>query len=71
MHEGTEQDYDRALDLFKKAAESDCARANYHVGRFYENGFGCAKDIDEAKAWYQKAADKGDKDAKAALERLG
>ena len=68
---GAEQDYEVALGLFKKATENDCDRANYHVGRFYENGLGCDKDIDEAKVWYKKAADKGDKDAKAALERLG
>ena len=67
---GTERDYEVALELFKKATENDCARANYHVGRFYENGLGCDKDIDKAKEWYKKAADKGDKDAKAALERL-
>lgn len=68
---GTERDYEVALELFKKATKNDCSRANYHVGRFYENGLGCDKDIDEAKVWYKKAADKGDKDAKAALERLG
>ena len=68
---GAEQDYGKALALFKNAAENNCSRANYHIGRFYENGLGCDKNIDEAKEWYQKAADKGDKDAKAALERLG
>lgn len=68
---GTERDYEVALELFKKATENDCARANYHVGRFYENGLGCDKDIDKAKEWYKKAAEKGDKDAKAALESLG
>lgn len=67
---GAEQDSEMAFELFKKATENDCARANYHVGRFYENGLGCDKDIDKAKEWYKKAAEKGDKDAKAALERL-
>ena len=28
-------------------------------------------DIETAKEWYQKAADNGDEDAKAALGRLG
>ena len=67
---GEEQDYNKALELFKKATECDCARANYHIGRFYENGLGVDADIETAKEWYQKAADNGDEDAKAALSRL-
>jgi len=68
---GIEQDYGEAIMLFKKAVENDCNRAKYHIGRFYENGLGVDTDVDTAKEWYRKAADNGDKDAKAALERLG
>jgi len=36
----------------------------------YENGRGVLRDIEEAKKWYRKAAEKGDQNAKKALERL-
>ena len=35
-----------------------------------ENGDGVEKDLEEAKKWYQKAADQGYEDAKEALERI-
>ena len=36
----------------------------------YSVGLGVDADIETAKEWYQKAADNGDEDAKAALSRL-
>ena len=43
----------------------------YRLARCYENAVGTRKDLTEARNWYKKAADEGDKDAKKALERLG
>ena len=40
------------------------------VGLFHENGWGCDVDIERAKAWYRKAADKGFSPAKDNLARL-
>jgi TPR repeat protein len=32
---------------------------------------GVPQDLEEARRWYKKAADQGDADSKAALDRLG
>ena len=37
----------------------------------YETGRAIPRDKAEAVAWYRKAAERGDKEAKAALKRLG
>ena len=36
----------------------------------YEQGRGVPKDVSTALSWYRKAAQRGDKNAAAALERL-
>lgn len=66
---GVTRDLALARSLFELAVGNGCSRANYHLGRFYENGLGVEIDIEKAKEYYAKVADK-DKDAKAALERL-
>ena len=40
------------------------------LGLLYQNGQGVPQDYAKAREWYEKAADKGDARAKAALERL-
>ncbi|GAC95170.1 hypothetical protein PHSY_002745 [Pseudozyma hubeiensis SY62] len=58
----------------KKAAEQGLAKAEYAVGYFTEMGIGTVKDIGEARAWYKRAADHGDKRANqrvAALQGRG
>ena len=42
----------------------------YVIASMYENGSGVSRDVEEAKKWYRKAAEKGDENAKKALERL-
>lgn len=68
---GVEKNLEKSLELFEMAVDKKCNRANYHLGRFYENGIGVDVDIEKAKEYYGKAAEDNDKDAKAALERLG
>ena len=41
-----------------------------NLGTLYANGWGVAQDYAKAREWYQRAADKGDADAKARLEEL-
>ena len=53
---GVEQDYAKAMEWYRKAADRGLADAEYSVGVLYENGWGVTKDIDRAKGWYQKAA---------------
>ena len=47
--------FDAQLALAKRGDVS----AYYHVGEMYEKGLGTAQNLDEARAWYAKAADKG------------
>jgi TPR repeat protein len=37
----------------------------------YEDGLSVTKDLDQARAWYQKAADQDFKPAKESLNKLG
>ena len=67
---GVEQDYAKAMEWYRKAADQQLADAQHNIGALYENGWGVAKDLDQAKVWYQKAANNGDAFAKAALQRL-
>lgn len=68
---GVKLDEKKALEYFKKAAAKDIAEAYFNIGWFNERGkAGLAKDEDEAKKWYKKAADKEHGAAKDALTRL-
>ena len=53
------------------AAEQGDPDSQYLLAELYENGDGVTRDLDEAAKWYRLAAERGDTDAKAALERLG
>ncbi|PWN30171.1 hypothetical protein BDZ90DRAFT_229199 [Jaminaea rosea] len=55
----------------KKAAEQNLAKAEYAVGYFTEMGIGTVKDLKEAKEWYKRAAEHGDKRANQRLTGLG
>lgn len=54
----------------KKAAEQGLAKAEYAVGYFTEMGIGTTKDLGEARAWYKRAADHGDKRANQRIAAL-
>ena len=69
--DGVVQQLGKAKELFEELAEKGNPRGCYYLGDMLEKGEGGEVDIEKAKAWYEKAAAAGDKDAKAALERLG
>ncbi|EST05039.1 Sel1-like protein [Kalmanozyma brasiliensis GHG001] len=54
----------------KKAAEQGLAKAEYAVGYFTEMGIGTVKDLAEARAWYKRAGDHGDKRANQRIAAL-
>ena len=54
----------------KEAAEGGYNGAQYYLGLMHEYGQGVPKDLTEARKWYKMDANKGDDDAKDALERL-
>jgi TPR repeat protein len=68
--DGLPVDYNKAIDWFRKAAESEEPTAEHNLGWAYEAGLGVSKDLDQAIEWYRKAADHGDESAKKRLDEL-
>ena len=66
-----EQDYEKAMEWFRRAAEQGNAAAHYNLACCYYNGQGVQKDHGKAVEWLQKAARQGDKDAQEALRKRG
>lgn len=76
------QNFSKAITYLEKAASFDVPQAYMSLGDIYERGLNAVNengqkgdfvvpiDIDKAKSWYQKLADKGDDKAKAAVERI-
>ncbi|MCM1498925.1 MAG: sel1 repeat family protein [Clostridium sp.] len=76
------QNFSKAISYLEKAASYDVTQAYMRLGDIYEHGlnrvdefgqksdFVVPIDMDKAKSWYKKLADKGDDKAKAALEQI-
>lgn len=76
------QNFSKAITYLEKAASYNVSQAYMRLGDIYEKGlnridefgqksdFVVPVDMEKAKSWYQKLADKGDDKAKAALERI-
>lgn len=56
---GFPQDYEKALEQFKIAANKNHARAQFQFGLMLANGLGCAKDERGASEWFEKAKANG------------
>ena len=73
---GLKKDVNKALELWKKAAEAGDSEAQYALGSCYAGDVEyydpdkIYQNMPEAKKWLQKAADQGNEKAKEALERL-
>lgn len=75
---GSNENIDREIEAiyfdlvqqYREAANQGEAYAQYKLGHCYEFGKGVEKNLVEAKKWYQKAADMGDKIAKEMLEKF-
>jgi len=65
--EGVEQDNEKAVEWFLKAAEQGNAEAQFALGVCYHNGEGVKQDYEQTIKWLQKAAEQGHKDAFHAL----
>ena len=64
------EDYEEAVYWLQKSVAQDNDLGQYFMGNVYENGLGVDVDVEEAKKWYQKAAEQGNTAAIEALERL-
>lgn len=68
--QGVEQDYGKAVEWYRKAAEQGAASAQYNLGVCYEYGNGVEQNYGIAAKWYRKAAEQGHEQAKSNLKRL-
>ena len=64
---GVEQDYNKAIEWYEKAAVNGNAAAQVSLGYMYDKGLGVAQDYDKAIEWYAKAAANGNTVAEASL----
>ena len=51
--------YSQAIAKLKPAAEKGHKKAQYHLGRCYDKGYGVTEDDKTAFSWYMKAAKQG------------
>jgi len=68
--DGRPQDYAKALELYREAAERDDPRGQDLLGRLYRDGRGVPQDAVEAAKWFRKAAERLSNDGKADLGNL-
>lgn len=59
-----------AFEYAQQAARAKLPTGAFAIGYYYEIGIHVAKDVAEAKRWYQVAADQGNTDAAGRLESL-
>ena len=50
---GVEQDYEKAFNLYRLAADNNSPSAQYNLGLMFEEGKGVKQDYLEALKWYQ------------------
>ena len=68
--QGMPQDYAKALDLYRKAADQGYAKAENNLASMYRQGLGVKRDMVEAAKWYRKAAEQGAALAQANLASM-
>ncbi len=67
---GVPQDYTKAVEWYKKAAEAGNLTAQFNLAKCYSDGKGIERSYDKAAEWYTKAAEAGYADAQANLGLL-
>lgn len=72
-HEGLagEENFERALELYRKAAELGSGSAWYNQGMMILNGQGTERDLKKAEICFRKATRLGSKNADLMLARMG
>lgn len=65
-----EKDYAKALKWFQKAMDNGSETAPYNLGLMYYNGTGVKQYPGKAQEYFQKAAERGNTDAKSYLDEL-
>lgn len=62
-HLGTGRDFERAVEMSRKAAVAGSGRAMRTIGHAYNTGQGLPRDRQQALSWWEKAAAAGDSQA--------
>ena len=62
--------YDKALGLFREAAELGDPIAQYFTGMMHDEGVGIPQDYIKAVFWYTQAAEQGDPSAQCRLGQM-
>lgn len=60
---GVEQNYTKAFEWFKKAADQDYSVGQYFLGVMYGDGLGVDQNYAKALEWYEKSAEQNESDA--------
>ena len=68
--DGTAQDYGKAAEILRKAAEQGHAKSQTNMGFLCVNGLGVGKNAEEGVKWYRKAAQQGELQAARNLAQL-
>jgi TPR repeat protein len=66
----SDQDVYMGVALLEQLAADEWSVAQNRLGECLERGLGVTRDLDEAMAWYQRAADQGHPVARSNLLRL-
>ena len=66
-----EQNDQKAVEWYRKAAEQGDASAQNNLGWMYQKGRGVEQNLSKAREWCQKAAAQGYERAKTNLKYLG
>ena len=64
------EDFRAALVWFRKGAELGFAKEQFNLAMMYGTGKGVPRNMEEARKWFQAAADQGLEEAKEVLRRL-
>ena len=67
---GLPQDWNEAFRLYRLSAEQGWHWSQYHLGECYEKGLGTQRNLQEARRWYEKAAEQLNAEAQSALKRI-
>ena len=65
-----ERRYGEALTLLQQATTMGDPYAPMYVGQIFENGIGVPRDVGQASYWYSLAAERGNRAALTAFNRM-
>jgi TPR repeat protein len=65
-----QDNFEEAFRYFHLSAEQGFTKAELNIGQCFQDGKGVEANLEEAKQWYVRAADKGNEDAKHMLAAM-